>query len=615
MAVPTVEGRNNPQKRDKDISRTKASFTPAYGITQHKVGRMVLGVTNNGSFGGAEFSPAGISDFFTGEEVMACEFPKGSETRYLFGAAFWIGGVIGRDTLVSTGADGWSLGGEEFAPDERPFGELVYRSIIDPEAPEYEDAVSEEDYIAVYTDTSTEGIDADFFRGPHIPLNIEVTQASYAWSYSYAEDIVLFDYKVRNIGTQTLNDMFMGFYVDADIHFGQDGGQTGAQDDLSGFLETRPAPCFSCTYIDTPFIAWTMDNDGDFDSEDEPVPHLTATRIVRTPREGELEVSYNWWVSNGNPQYDFGPRERPYKGELQEPLRDFRTGGTGTPEGDVNKYYLLRNREFDYDQAYLASITSNDPLWLPPPGGGIKDTLTTGLDTRYLLSFGPFNIRPGEVLPISFAYLAGEDVHTNPNNLEFLEPGSYDPDAYYANLDFSDLTLNSRWASWIYDNPGVDTDNDRDSGEVFVCVTDSAVVDSVLIFDPNTGEEVWDSIWAPTEADTCWTKGDGVPDFKGASPPPAPALWVEPGVGKLTVRFNGTRSETTPDVFSREIDFEGYRVYIGRDDRAPSFSVVASYDIEDFNKWVYNPDPKIDDFELLEAPFTLKELRCLYGDS
>ncbi|MBD3331625.1 hypothetical protein GF356_02145 [candidate division GN15 bacterium] len=611
--VGPVLGGHAPTPKDyEDKMESKRTAIPAYAVTAHRVGKMVLGITNNGTFG-SEYSRAGNVDFFTGEEVISCEYPKGSNVGYLYAGAFWIGAVVGRDTLVSHGADGWAyqVNTREFHPDERPFGEPIFRSIIDPNAPEYEDAVSEEDFIVRYSDTLTEGMEPDYFGRKYIPLNIQVTEASYAWSYQYAEDIVLFDYQVKNIGTQTLSGVYMGVFIDADVSFEAD-DLAGAQDDLAGFLETYPATCGQCDYQDTVFLAWTADNDGNLDA-DNPAPHTTAARIVRTPQP-ELDVSFNWWVANPDPQKDFGPRERPFHGKWEEPYRDFKTGGSGTPEGDANKYYVLRNREFDYDQAFTASITSNDPLWLPP-NPQTKDSLTNGLDTRFLLSFGPFDIRPGENLPLSFAYLAGEDLHTVPGNGDNLAEESYDPVAYYANLDFSDLGLNSRWASWIYDNPGVDTDNDRDSGVIYICVNDSAVVDSTEVFDPDLGEDVWVYQYKPTEADTCWIEGDGVPDFKGASPPPAPKVWVEPGVGKLHVRFNGVRSETTRDVFSREIDFEGYRVYLARDERATSYSVVASYDREDFNKWVFDDDPRVDDYVLLDPPFTLKQLRCLYGDS
>ena len=45
---------------------------------------------------------------------------------------------------------------------------------------------------------------------PHIPLNIQVNQTSYAWSYSYAEDFVLFDMSIKNIGNDVLKKLYMG---------------------------------------------------------------------------------------------------------------------------------------------------------------------------------------------------------------------------------------------------------------------------------------------------------------------------------------------------------------------------------------------------------------------
>jgi hypothetical protein len=72
-------------------------------------------------------------------------------------------------------------------------------------------------------------------------------------------------------------------------------------------------------------------------------------------------------------------------------------------------------------------------------------------------------------------------------------------------------------------------------------------------------------------------------------------------------------SESTRDVFSRELDFEGYRVWLARDERPSSYSVAASYDKEDYNRWDFNPARN--GFVLRESPFSLEELRCLYADS
>ena len=591
-AAPEYDG-------DKYAPTTILTQTPAYGTVSHHIGRIVLCVANNGTFGDG-FAPAMV-DYFTGDQVLSCEYPKGTDTKYLYAGAFWIGAVVGRDTLVSAAATGWSWV-EEFSPDAAPFGEIKKRSTLSIDPTLAVSAVSEEDYIMKYCDTLTAGVGLDYFGRPHNPLDIEVTQSSYAWSYTYAEDFVLFDYSVKNIGVERLNDVYMGFYVDADVYFGQSNLGGGYSDDICGFVEAFPANYNGCDFMDTVNIAWIADNDGDPNNggyDEQSVPHVTGIRIVRTPADS-LDVSFNWWISNTRPELDFGPRERSGVGRWTEEFRDYGTGGLGTPEGDVNLYYIMRNMEFDYDQIYTATISPADSLWLCPNlqyAGDYAD----GFDTRYLLSFGPFDIDPGETLPISFAYVAGENFHIDPNNYSHL-PNN--PDAYYENIDFSDLASNAAWAGRIYDNPGVDTDGDGKAGKVRICCSDSVAyslddiedISTIDDFDENTCEIIW-------------YEGDGVPDFRGASPPPSPDYRIEPSVGCLRVRINGAKSETAMDLFSRIEDFEGYRIYIGLDNRESSFSLVASFDREDYNKLVWTGS----DFVLFDLPYSLDSLRCLYG--
>lgn len=620
----TVFGRASVDaERQKSLFGQTTACTPAINIAAHRVGRIVLSVTNRGVFGNGF---TGGVDQFTGETVPSCIYPKGSGQEYLFAAAFWIGAVVGRDTLVSEGANGWS-GNQEFTPecqyeDPRLDGRMKRRSIIDPSnTEEFTGAISEEDFIASYTDTLTDNVDTDFFGRGFRPLNIKVTERSFAWSYEYAEDFILFDYEITNLGFRSLEDVYMGVYVDADVG----GGQEPHTDDLCGFVKVLPTTQSECEFIDTVNLAYIMDNDGDpgestgiYDGTS--VPDVTATRIVRTPAE-KLEVSFNWWVSNQTANLDFGPRHR--GGVNGRPFRDLKTsGGVGTPEGDVNKYDFLRNGENDYDQAFTSTISDADTMWMKPPEvlGGL---VSKGFDTRYLLSFGPFTVNPGDRLPISLAYLAGEGFHTDHNSYaNTLELG--DPASYYENLDFTDLGLNARWASWIYDNPGVDTDGDGYFGEYRYCNTDSVFVET--LWDTSGTTYVLDFEY--TVIETLAYIGDGVPDFVGASPPPAPGQWstlptlqngfnrnpalrVFPREGGMTIRFNGYLSETTRDNFSGKFDFEGYRVYIGRDERASSFSVVASYDIEDYNKWVLLPNGN--DWKLKDVPYTIDQLDAAYG--
>ncbi|MBN1211276.1 MAG: hypothetical protein JXA92_01755, partial [candidate division Zixibacteria bacterium] len=456
-----------------------ATVTLAYCIAAHNVGKLVLAVNNNGTFG-TGFALGSPSDCFTGNLVLSCEYPKGSGTRYLFAGAFWIGAVVGRDTLVSVGADGWQHCQEMFPDAEEYGGGMIYRSIIDPDKPEYKNAVSEQDYIAEYSDTFVTGVPglcSDYTDGrPHMPLNIGITQCSYAWSYPYAEDFVLFDYSIKNIGQERITQVYMGLYVDADVN--KEGGDpSGFQDDICGFVDTLPIRYGQCIFTDTVFIAWIADNDGELRGGGlltTPLPHATAMRIVRTPQD-DLNVSFNWWVSNGTASLDFGPRRK------IDNFRDLGTGGLGTPEGDRNKYDFLRNREFDYNQIYTASISPSDPTWLYP-NQTIAQDISNGFDTRFLLSFGPFSIEPGQTLPLSFAYLAGDNFHVDPDNGQNYLVDNYIPEIYESNLNFTNLGINAMWASWIYDNPGVDSDDDKIFGEFRLCCEDSTI-DTIIVID------------------------------------------------------------------------------------------------------------------------------------
>jgi hypothetical protein len=319
--------------------------------------------------------------------------------------------------------------------------------------------------------------------------------------------------------------------------------------------------------------------------------------VIRTPAES-LDVSFNWWIGNTNPVNDFGP-------QMRKNPRNLGTGGKGTPEGDRNKYFFLRNKEFDYAQIFTASIGIDDSLW-DYPNQTLARQFSTGFDTRYLLSFGPFTLEPGESAPISLAYVAGEYFHTEPGNTRINLINDYNPTEWLKNVHFEDLGLNAMWASWVYDNPGVDTDGDGTRGDFRICY-DSVFYDTTS-FDPIIVDTQF------FKPDTLYYRGDGAPDFRGASPPPAPIKWVYPSEGKLHIRWNGLRSETTEDVFSHVADFEGYRVYLSRDDRSASYSVIASFDVEDYNKFVYVPTkPGGAGFMLTELPFTRQQLIDLYG--
>lgn len=598
IAVGGVSGRDAVTQQDFALTATSFDANPAYCLAVHDVGLLRLVVQNNGTLGlyrntfGLDFR-----DCFTGDRIsQGCEYPTWTGIEHLFFSSLWVGAVVGDDTLVSTGQDGWR-DAREFHPDEAPIGNMLFRSTIDEEAPEFEGAVSEQDFIAVYTDTF-KGTSRDYFAArPHMPLRIEVTQKSYAWSYTYAEDIVLVDYEIKNIGFSELKDVYLGLYVDADIGF-----NFGFPfDDFSGFMQTYPMQTECGVFEDTLNVAWSADNDGDpingsfvvylslNHASASIVPRKSApfaygTRLLRTPNE-EANFSFNWWSSSSNTLYDIGPRHKAN-------VRDYRTGGLGTPEGDLNKYAMMRNGEIDYDQPFFAEIDENDPNWLKPSFAP-SWRISRGSNTRYLQSAGPFHIQTGETVPLTVAYFVGKGFHNIAGNGGLLY---YHVDRYHDNLDFSGLADNARWASWLFDNPGVDTDDDGYFGKFIVCLQDSDFIDSQ---------------WVITQSETTYYTGDGVPDFRGAAPPPAPPFWVTPLVNGLHVRFNGQKSERTKDFLTHKIDFEGFNVYLGRDDRPGSFSMIASYDRENYDKFFW----RFNQFVVYDLPYSRDSLICLYGES
>ncbi len=586
--------------------RSTIDDQPNTEVATHNIGQLQVGQTNLGQFGNGF---VGVTpDPITGEALPSATFPANSGLNHLYLGALWIGAVVGRDTLVSSGADdGFVV--HEFWPGAHDV--IEHRSIIPGDQFESDKALSEQDLIATYYDTldavsqtSQDNID----NRPHIPLQLKIVERTLQWSYDYAGDFVLFDYSITNIGRRRLDNVFMGIYVDGDIHHLSKQGIAAYGDDICGFKETRPA---ECDFVDTINMAYIMDNDGDPENNawdnTTSIRSVAGVRLIRTPSDS-LEYSFNWWSAAPGP--DFGPRR---KGTTEKPFRNM-NDILGAPLGDRNKYFMLSNGEFDYDQLFTAVDHSADG-WLPPPNEATS--LAQGGDPKFMLSFGPFQVFPGETLPITFAYIAGRDFHTNATDFDqLMKPNPFQPEFYAKTLNFSDMGLNSNWAGWIYDNPGIDTDGDGYFGKSRICVfEDTTVIETLQVIDstltPPETTTVIDTVQVALLADTTFYEGDGVPDFRGAAPPPSPNLRVLPELGKLTVRWNGFASENTADPFSGDIDFEGYRVYTARTRETSQFAVVTSYDIEDYNRFELNEITGF--FELIANPFTLEELKGLYG--
>jgi hypothetical protein len=353
------------------------------------------------------------------------------------------------------------------------------------------EAISDQDFVCSYTDTlrdpfwvnNNQEIDVT-----HRPLGIKITQTSYSFSQAFAEDFILIDYEFENIASNFLKNVYVGLYVDSDVGPGHQFNHH--TDDICGFdkffiIRNESGDSVDAIPIDVAYIA---DNDGrppDAGSGPFDCPNVTGTRVIRAPNP-RLRTAFNWWISNGDDNLDFGPAWRAYAD--RDSLGMGWTRIFGTPVGDLHKYQVMSNREFDYDQLDVCNVQAVpcQPIVKPDGTQECMDWCTTdpspdaqdicnGYDTRYLLSWGPlgvfeyrdaggndiYRLNPGEKFRMTIAYVGGENFHDINN------PQSGNQVIDRTKFNFSDLRANARWAREVYDNgmfdtPQYDWGNDHD---------------------------------------------------------------------------------------------------------------------------------------------------------
>lgn len=511
----------------------------------------------------------------------------------------WVGAISGGNTLVtSVGHERPFISFREFQPGsfraQEDNGELpITRNVLDPVAEDVHLAKSQDDFIVVYYNTldTFEG-----FIGPtlrHDPLNLRVRQSSYAWGVSYADDFLLIDYEITNIGNQKLNQLFLGIYLLTGVAF---------DDHVQGFFGQGVSfnrADIKCSSTEDMNFCWVADIDGliidPFTGEVDSTTRSSASGLkILRPADPELKLSFNWWLTNPDARFDFGPRKR---GPGGKPFPDF-GGVLGTPIGDRNKYHQLSNGELDYDQIFTA-VDHSAKGWLAPPAnaveisnGGHDKTAFGSFGRLALLSVGPFDLSPGQSIPFTVAVFVGEKLHRNSTNFaENFDP--LNPEVYYDNLNFSGMIETATWARWVFDNPGFDTNGDGFRGQYRLCPGGEVTTVDTTMFIDSSGPTpdtlyVIDTFITILEDDTIWITGDGIPDFRGISAPPSPEIRYTSEIGKILLEWNGMKSETTADFFTEKMDFEGYRVYLGLVNRRSEFVLMASYDIEDYTQWYFD---------------------------
>jgi hypothetical protein len=256
----------------------------------------------------------------------------------------------------------------------------------------------------------------------------------------------------------------------------------------------------------------------------------------------------------------------------------------------------MTNGELDYGQL-LSNLNLTEYGWRPPSRSGACD-FADGIDTRQLLSVGPAcdPVYPGDSVPFVYALCGGSNLHTDPDLLF----NCREPLPYVNSLDYTDLAFAATWASWVYDTPGIDSDGDNYSGA----------------YHRLGGQRVYysgDLGPPPAPGQRCISHA-GAPDYTGPMAPGCPQagrdLTIVTRPNEIIVRWNGRTAETTPDPLTNEIDFEGYGLYVSRENSPDEYSLVATWDRENWRRYIFWGNRWILDGDLMSG----NELREMYGD-
>jgi len=347
------------------------------GSTVHDVGQLRMHVTNWGALG--SWPGAGLP--FSG--APSAEWPAGSGVEHLFAGGLWVGALKAGVPAVSTAAYEW-----EFRPTQDPVDKMYQASEGDsngtrapfPGADDDGDGLVDEDWLDGHDNDGDGLVDEDFAAisdqmmscwytdnqpdaiqayPDHNPLNIMVRQESYQWSDPDFDDFVGIKYVITNIGSETLEDVYVAIFADGDV--GTLDTPDYWADDATGFVSVPMA----CTPVGATGIeaAYVYDADGDGGTAPSYfgfmiVDHTTDPSGTYAPPTVGVST---YWHGRGDLTYEQG----------------------GDPTNDFERYELLSKQLIEQDA-------------------------TTPDDYRMLLAVGPFpELPPDSTIVVQVVFVAG----------------------------------------------------------------------------------------------------------------------------------------------------------------------------------------------------------------
>jgi len=187
----------------------------------------------------------------------SCEYPRGSRIEHLYQGGLWVGTVsrASGQQLVSTGATDRSSAsriGEGYELTSEFGSVIVERSTLSESRYFDEQAISHQDFLALYSDRNSRNPTTGDTIPEHTPMGISVRQESYAWNFPFADFFVILSYTIYNTGLDTLDSVYVGFWNNAVIR-----NTNNVRPGTPGYFDHG-----GNGYLDTLRVGYTFDFDG-----------------------------------------------------------------------------------------------------------------------------------------------------------------------------------------------------------------------------------------------------------------------------------------------------------------------------------------------------------------
>lgn len=225
--------------------------------------------------------------------------------------------------------------------------------------------------------------DADFANhsndaGTTAPLGVEIQQSAFAFN---REDplgnVVFLKFKVMNKGARTLTGMYLSLWSDPDLG--------GASDDLVGCDTALSLGfCYNATNADNKYGS---------------APPCVGFDFFQGPLEytGVASDTGRMWGQK-------------YPGYVNQPMSSFNKYINGTdPSSKTHTYNYMQGKEregadYQYLGQTLKFFNSGDPV------AETGDLDSDPADRRFMLTTGPFTMRPGDSTEVLAAIIAGQGI-------------------------------------------------------------------------------------------------------------------------------------------------------------------------------------------------------------